>query len=1813
MLRPRPHIFAAIVCPLLCIALTAALSAADCNFNGIEDGDETAQSTDLDCNANGIPDTCETAPPAFRARSVLSVGGVANSFPCGDVNGDEIPDVIAGHNRGFTVLLQRPAEREFDATDYPVDGAGKKWLLLDVDSDNDLDVVGVQTRRVVTFLNNGEAEFAGPVDTEFDSGVESFAAGDIDADGIVDVVLTNRVRDQVSVLFGRGDGRFDRAAHTAVGEFPLAVAIADLDGDGDLDVATANRDGNSVTLLSNDQGELGERQDVQVSGSSPQAIVAADFGGTSLPELVVGTLSSTLLLENRGGELTPRDLTVGLGIQQLSVTDVNGDGKDDIVGSILDPRAFWTLTSLDAGEFSLHSFNLGDRPEATEGCDLDGDGDSELCLGFFGLETVNVLWNDDSVERNFLSFGAPEFYEAGGRPHTAGTADFNGDGHLDLVTGNNRNSSTGMSVYINRGDGTFLPRAHYNSIARSFAMVVDDFDLDGHLEFAVADPSQNKPDIGVMRNRGDGTFVSSHTHNLTGGAFHVTSGDLDGDSFPDLVASMQGVGAVALLFNAGDGTFTNVTDIRVGARPVSAAVVDVDDDGHRDIAVATLSGGGIDLLRGDGSGLFSDPERFPLANSPSFVIAVDMNVDGAPDLVTVSESGQNATVLWNQGRGGFSASQPWPLRTKPYSVLEGDMNADGLPDIVALSELIGNFSLLLNGGDMTFSSPILLGTGPGPRYGAIGDFDGTGTDDLMSANRPGNSITVIRNQTDVASFPAAALELICTEKNFLDISRRVTTRGLTVRATKYVAPARADDASLLSTQYQNVNRFELHEEFLGAVFPERFPSLPGDREFYNQLIGRRATRDYYVGVLTRRQAESGPLYTFTAVTDTGFSVGEILEQEELEGLYTTLKESFTLEPLAYEPDTELARRKAETFQNPQFPVHFDDGAAGLDYEPYTLATGYGRVRLLTLEEFNDANDSGTFTFQDVLVVDLAPRDIEGIVGGVITAEPQGNLSHVAVRTARRGTPNAFVKDARDVFAPLEGKLVRLQVFDTEFFVDEVELEEAQEFWDSNRPRFEPPPTFDELYSALDSLAEIDLDSDPVSRFGGKASNFSRLQRLLTGTYQQYQERGFAIPMHHYLRFMNENTLTLEGGRTLTFQQHLDEILAAPEFQSDSQLRFEALDEFRDRVRGEGVVDPALIAALAVRIEEVFGDTTTMVRFRSSSNVEDRLVFNGAGLYESTSVCAQDTLDPASPDASHCDPTRTNERTIERALKKVWSSLWTFRAHEERTFFQIPPQLASMGILCSRAFLDESANGVAFTGNPTSVDDKRYVITAQLGEESVVSPEPGVSIERSLLEVAGGQVVRIIRDRSSTLVPPGEVILTDEQLIELGGVMAHADAAFELDLEGHQRREVLLDFEFKIEPDGSLAIKQVRPFLIPNTAPKTPTFELEVPEGSMVCSVFSKERVGREPRREFETKSTVRLVPGVITLPTASDTLSGELFAEVRFGAAQELAVPLEDGLFRLEKVSAGGSLTTYRFSFEQTFALGESDVLALRVFGIDFKGRGEVPIEPAVTLNDEYLTFDLTMEAELNGEPIASYSSCTYSLLPQFELAFELDGGDSINIRERFLEAESLTSTGPAAVVHAAVELGGERRVVTDYWKLVYTAQRHNLEVRYWILFEPAISAAGLAKPVHAVEVAPADREIVVPPGAPPIVRRTESSVTFLDADFEPIATPAVIDFSRRTVDSTEPRFRRGDVNSDGIIDLADALAELSYLFRSGETPVCLKAADADDDGRLNVSDAITILLHLFRGAGPLPQPGVACGVDSSSDALACESQSGCR
>jgi hypothetical protein len=393
-------------------------------------------------------------------------------------------------------------------------------------------------------------------------------------------------------------------------------------------------------------------------------------------------------------------------------------------------------------------------------------------------------------------------------------------------------------------------------------------------------------------------------------------------------------------------------------------------------------------------------------------------------------------------------------------------------------------------------------------------------------------------------------------------------------------------------------------------------------------------------------------------------------------------------------------------------------------------------------------------------------------------------------------------------------------------------------------------------------------------------------------------------------------------------------------------------------------------------------------------------------------------------------------------------------------------------------------------------------------------------------------------------------------------------------------------------------------------PDNPTFRLEIPADTFLCGVFAVAGSGRGVQEELELKSRVRLRSGSVLLPTASETFSANLFEEVLFGpdaVAAESQGPGSGGVLRVPG-PARQRLTTYRFTYSQLFALPDGSTLELEVVSpLQFRAQGDEPLDESQTLPEDFfvvLKGREPLQAALDGVPLVRYGSCTYDALATFEIEAELadtagEGSGVLRLEERFEEAKSEFDTAPASVARAELSLGGEERIVTDYFKLVYSASRHNRAVDYWIVLDPPVAIEGLGA-VHVVELrAPESfREL-----------QREASAAYLGADLEVLVRPMVTRFTR--IPRSEARFLRGDAGGDAVLDVADAIGLLRYLFERQTLP-CLSAADANDDGRINIIDPLAVVSTLFGRRGDLPEPFPGCGDDPTEDGLSCRSAAPC-
>ncbi len=626
-----------------------------------------------------------------------------------------------------------------------------------------------------------------------------------------------------------------------------------------------------------------------------------------------------------------------------------------------------------------------------------------------------------------------------------------------------------------------------------------------------------------------------------------------------------------------------------------------------------------------------------------------------------------------------------------------------------------------------------------------------------------------------------------------------------LRAAKHMVPS-VEDARV-PTLYVDSNRYLLHYDFIVEVFGDRFPGLtPVD---YVTLVLHPTEREYYTGTIGQYlRTDGSTLYGFT-VWDDLTDPEAALTAEEATAAWESISETFTLRPLVWVPVSNRQRDIARSWDVP-FPMH--DPADDVAYEAYTQGTGYGTVRLVPVEELGAAIEQASFGFRDLLVLDDAPLDIERVIAGAVTAARQNELSHLNVRSAARGTPNCYLRDAFEALAEWEGQLVALTCAQDGLTVEETTLDEAEAWWEQLRPEPVAVPEPDLEFDGLTPLLEMPSDSAEErtasgGRYGSKAAALGTLYQRID---PDLQLQGFGVPFSYYAAFVEGTSWTYEE-QERTFAETLSDWLADEAFEADAPLRRSRLEALRDAMEA-AAKDPAVVAALGAQIEAVWGTDLQMVRFRSSSNAEDGLSFGGAGLYDSTSVCLADTTDGDDEGPSHCDPDQPNERTIERGLGKVWSSLWAMAAFEERAWYGIDHAEVAMGVLVNDRSVHEQANLVVFTGEPALPGADDYVVNAQTGDESVVSPRPGQVVEKSLLTMSGGEVASIERVRASNLVPAGTWVIDDDRLRELGAAMADIAGLYPVDEEPPDGGVVLLDSEWKVLEDGRLLVKQIRPFL-----------------------------------------------------------------------------------------------------------------------------------------------------------------------------------------------------------------------------------------------------------------------------------------------------------------------------------------------------------------------------------------------------------------
>ena len=413
--------------------------------------------------------------------------------------------------------------------------------------------------------------------------------------------------------------------------------------------------------------------------------------------------------------------------------------------------------------------------------------------------------------------------------------------------------------------------------------------------------------------------------------------------------------------------------------------------------------------------------------------------------------------------------------------------------------------------------------------------------------------------------------------------------------------------------------------------------------------------------------------------------------------------------------------------------------------------------------------------RDVAIYEVVPNEMSR-AAGIITTVPQTPLSHTNLRAVQDGIPNAFIRDVLDAtrVTALLGGYVRYEVTEGRWDLRQATPEEVDLHYESSRPAAVQTPERDLSVAGIKPLGEIGFND--WKAFGVKAANVAVLGTLgfPAGTVPD----GFAVPFYFYDEFMKAHG----------FYDDVTAMLADPDFQTDFDVQDDMLDDLRDAI--EDAETPQWIVDDLTTMHATYPEGQSL-RYRSSTNNEDLPGFNGAGLYDSKTQ----------------NPDETVEDGIDKSLKGVFASLWTFRAFTEREFYRIDHLAAAMGVLVHPNYKDELANGVAVSFDPVYGSDTYYVNT-RLGEDLVTNPEAYSVPEEILLRRSGTYTVLA----TSNLVEHGQLLMSDAQLAQLRDHLEVIHDHFAgLYNPGHGE-PFAMEIEFKITSDNILAIKQARPWV-----------------------------------------------------------------------------------------------------------------------------------------------------------------------------------------------------------------------------------------------------------------------------------------------------------------------------------------------------------------------------------------------------------------
>ncbi len=350
------------------------------------------------------------------------------------------------------------------------------------------------------------------------------------------------------------------------------------------------------------------------------------------------------------------------------------------------------------------------------------------------LAAVTLVTDVAAAQIDFL---AARTYDTACAASALVTADFNGDGVLDVVVAGHT-SGAAVSLLLGDGAGGFgAPRTFATSGSQALGVAVADFDNDQDLDLAVAEIEGEG--ITLLLGDGAGGFGPSQIVESGFWLTAVVAADFDRDGNMDLAATRWSH-YVVLLRGDGAGNFIRLPLVSCGYRPDFIRAADFNEDGNPDLMLPGNSGDAA-IFFGRGGFDFTGP-AYVRSNGVSYDVAVvDLNGDQHVDLVLGDGQRHTVTTVLGNGRGQFSPPRPFAAGDRGIALFAGDVDGDSLSDVVISSEETVN--ILRGDGSGNLGSPSYYHAGSYPIAAVARDFDRDGDMDVAVADAQDRHVVVL--------------------------------------------------------------------------------------------------------------------------------------------------------------------------------------------------------------------------------------------------------------------------------------------------------------------------------------------------------------------------------------------------------------------------------------------------------------------------------------------------------------------------------------------------------------------------------------------------------------------------------------------------------------------------------------------------------------------------------------------------------------------------------------------------------------------------------------------------------------------------------------------------------------------------------------------------------------------------------------------------------------------------------------------------------------------------------------------------------------